>query len=70
MAKTYSWRTWKARPRTFDGKKYKMVFQGMVKDFKKSYIEARADKIRQEGHLARVIKKKTHRGMEWVIYMH
>lgn len=70
MAKIYSERTWKARPKSFGGKKYKMVFQGRVKDFKKPEVEAKASRLRGEGSLARVTKKKTHRGMEWVIYKH
>ena len=70
MAKTYTWRTWKARPRTIDGKKFKMVFQGCIKDFKKAEMDARAENLRKRGYLVRLGKKKTLRGMEWVIWAH
>jgi len=59
---------WKARPRKFDGETFHMVFQGRVKDFKEKRIQEIASKIRLSGHKARIIKIKTYRGMEWVIY--
>ena len=70
MAQIKTWRNWKARPRTVDGKKYRMVFQGRVKDFTKAEIDKKAFYWRQKGHLVRVNKQKTLRGMEWVIRIH
>jgi len=70
MAKKYTERTWKARPRTYGGKKYRVVFEGRVKDFTKAEIDRKADYWRARGHSVRINKQKTYRGMEWVIRIH
>lgn len=56
------------RTRTINGKKFKLVFQGMVKDFSVPEIKRLVKFWHEQGNKTRVIKIHTKRGIEWTIW--